>query len=92
MLFKKQKRNQNKAANKKNELEDFLENRLAELQNKYKKITPKVEEAIEKSKDGILVLDERLDWNESFLFNSKNKKAKEILYVITSSTYRHILC
>ena len=78
MLFKRQNKNE------KNELEDYLENRLTELQNKYKKIAPKVEEAIEKSKDGILVLDEGIDWNESLLFDSKNEKAKEIIYVITS--------
>jgi len=44
--------------------------------------TPLVEEAIEKSTNGILVLDPFLPW-ENALARSLNPKVKEILYVVT---------
>lgn len=44
-----------------------------------------IEDAIDKSKDRILVLDKFMSWKE-WLLNSKNSKAKKILYVVYPSS------
>lgn len=43
-----------------------------------------VEEAIEKSEDGIMILEKYVPWEDQ-IFNSENPKAKDILYVIFPS-------
>ncbi len=59
--------------------DEFLKDTFSKIKAKNK-----VETAIERSKDNILILDEFMPWKE-FLLESKNNKAKEINFVIFPS-------
>lgn len=60
-----------------------FENRLRSITSKSKALE-KVEKAIAISENKVLILDEYMPWKE-ILLNSKNEKAKEILYVVMPS-------
>ena len=59
---------------------EFLNDTISKIEAK-----DKVELAIEKAKDQIMILDEFMPWKE-FLLTSQNKKAKDINYVVFPSS------
>lgn len=63
--------------------EVIFDNALASAVSKAKAKTG-VESAIEKSANGIMILDEFMPWQD-YIFNSTNEKANDILYVVFPS-------
>lgn len=63
--------------------EVIFDNALASALSKAKAKTG-VESAIEKSANGIMILDEFMPWQD-YIFNSTNEKANDILYVVFPS-------
>ena len=59
--------------------DEFLEDTFAKMKAKKQ-----VEQAIDESKDGIMILERNIPWKE-FLLNSEQEKAKQINYVVFPS-------